>query len=97
MNSNHYNNDRQRREALIKAIGYGKVVKGFKVDRGHRDGPEMHIITTTGLILIYNWDSHKLITKLIARPAQLTRYKWNCPDYLIAIAKEHQRLGYNNY
>lgn len=97
MNSKHYNNDRQGREALIKAIGYGSIVKGFKVDRGHKDGPEMHIITSTALILVYNFNSKKLVTKLIARPAQLTRYNWDCPTDLIALAKEHQRLGYNNY
>lgn len=95
--SKHYIEDRKSRQSLISEIGLGKIVKGFVVDKGHRNGPELHIVTTTGLILIHNYNTKKLITRLIARPGQLERYfgKGNTPKELIAIAIEHTRNGYN--
>ena len=74
MTSKHYEIDRQAREAIIEKIGYGKVVAEFIIDRGHRNGPEIHKISDTGIIKIYNKRSGKLITKLIARPGQIRRY-----------------------
>lgn len=95
--SKHYVEDRKARQKLISEIGLGKVVRGFKVDKGHKNGPEMHIVTSTGLILIYNYNTKKMITRLIARPGQLERYfgKGNTPKELMKIALEHTRLGYN--
>lgn len=96
MLTNHYQNDRQKREELIRTIGEGKIVQGFIVDRGHKNGKELHIITTTGIIRIYNYNSKKLVTKLIARPNQIKRYyNGNAPEELLEIAYEHKRLGYN--
>lgn len=70
----HYIEDRQDRENRIKEIGYGAVIKRVVVDRGHKNGPEIHEVTDTGIVNIYNERTHKLITKLIARPAQIKRY-----------------------
>ena len=98
MNTIHYTNDRIDRENLIKnVIGQGKVIKGFIVDRGHKNGKEAHMITDTAIILVYNYNSKKLVTKLIARPNQLVRYfgKGNVPQKLWDLAYEHKRLGYN--
>lgn len=98
MNSKHYNMDRQRREDLIQKIGYGVIVKTVVVDRGHRNGPEIHEISDTGIITIYNEKTKKLVTKLIARPGQIRRYyKENeiIPKNLLQIAKEHQKLAFN--
>lgn len=100
MTSKHYTNDRKRRENLIKEIGYGTVIKSVVVDRGHRNGPEIHEISDTGIVTIYNERTGKMITKLIARPAQIARY-YNenevVPSFLIDIAKEHQKKGYNKF
>ena len=75
MNTKHYTNDRQKREEIIRnVIGEGKEVETFKIDRGHRNGPELHTITTTGIIIIRNARTKKIVTKLIARPAQIKRY-----------------------
>lgn len=97
-NSFHYQMDRKRREALIQEIGAGITVKTVEVDRRHRNGPEIHMVSSTGIISIYNRDSKKLITKLIARPRQIRRY-WTeeeqPPKYLLDIAKQHQRAGWN--
>jgi len=72
--SKHYTEDRQERERQIEAIGQGNVVDRFVVDRGHKNGPEIHELTDTGIIVIYNQRTGKLITKLIARPGQIRRY-----------------------
>lgn len=98
MTSLHYNNDRQRREALIQEIGYGVTVKTAVVDRGHRNGPEVHKISSTGIITIYNQRTNKLITRLIARPAQISRYytvNEKVPAELLEIAYKHVTLNYN--
>ena len=55
-------------------MGVGKVLAGFLVDKGHENGLEEHYITTTGLIIIRNHMTHKAITILIARKAQIRRY-----------------------
>ena len=67
--SKHYLTDRSKREALIKTIGEGKIIATFTVDKHHRNGPELHSITDTGIIIIRNKRTKKMITKLIARPA----------------------------
>ena len=74
MNSNHYKRDRKRREEIVKQIGTGNVIKEVVLDRGHRNGPEVHKVTDTGLVLVYNQRTNVLITKLIARPNQIRRY-----------------------
>ena len=93
----HYELERQSREALIKKIGIGKIVKSVVIDRGHRNGPEVHAISETGIIMIFNKRTKELVTKLIARPAQIERYykEDEAPDWLLTIAKQHQTLGYN--
>ena len=98
MTSKHYMTDRQRREEIIKQIGKGTVIRREIVDKGHKNGAEIHVISTTGIITIYNQRSGKLITKLIARPGQIRRYWKNeeAPEELIQIAKEHQRMNYNH-
>lgn len=100
MTSKHYTNDRKRREEIIKEIGYGRTVKSVVIDRGHRNGAEIHEISNTGIITIYNERTGKMITKLIARPSQITRYyneNEKVPSFLIEIAREHQKKGYNKF
>ena len=97
MTSKHFTQDRTDRERRIREIGYGEKVASFVVDRGHKNGPEIHEITSTGIINIYNQFTKKLVTKLIARPAQIKRYfKGNAPKELLAVAKYNTyTLGYN--
>lgn len=98
MTSKHYTNDRQIREELIKKIGYGKPIKAVVVDRGHRNGAEIHELSDTGIITVFNQRTKKMITKLIARPGQIRRYfKENevIPNGLIELAREHQKMAYN--
>ena len=96
----HLTNDRVTRiNAIRELIGFGKPVRGFKVDNHHRNGAEYHLITSTALILIFNFRTKKLITVLIARPAQIYRYydnlTENAPEEIVNLAREHQRKNYN--
>ncbi len=96
--SKHYLTDRSKREALIKAIGEGKIIATFTVNKHHRNGPELHSITDTGIIIIRNKRTKKMITKLIARPQQIKRYFKTVNaevEKIIKLAQKHTNLGYN--
>jgi hypothetical protein len=101
MISKHYNRQRYRREKFINKCcnGDGKIIDEFIVDKGHVNGLERHCITDTGMIIIYNVNSGKLITKLIARPNQIKRYYAETdkvpPPSLLRLAEWHESLGYN--
>ena len=97
MNSKHWKADRQRRSQIIAQIGMGQVVKEVTVDRGHKNGPEIHKITTTGLVVIYNKRTGIMVTILIARPNQIRRYyaEGEVPQNIINLAMEHMKAGYN--
>ena len=98
MTSEHYTKDRQIREAIIRQIGLGKEVITKEVDRGHPNGAELHTVTTTGIIIIRNKRTNKMITKLIARPSQISRYfdtETKEVRELKRIAQMHKELGYN--
>ncbi len=94
MTSKHYTDDRKIREELIQRIGLGKEIGTFRVDKGHPNGAELHTVTDTGIIIIRNERTHKMVTKLIARPNQIKRYGIKDKN-LIEIARKHQILGYN--
>lgn len=54
------------------------IVDVFLVDRGHKDGPELHCVTQRSIIYILNERKYKerfhpVITVLFARPAQVKR------------------------
>lgn len=101
MLSKHYKRARNQRERTIKkyCCGDGCIIDGFVVDRGHKDGTEVHSITETGMIIIHNYNTGKLVTKLIARPQQIERYYKKAgkkiPYWLLELAQWHQDLGYN--
>lgn len=101
LTTNHLTIDRANRVRAIKElIGFGKQVRGFKVDNHHRNGAEYHLVTSTALILIFNFRTKKLITILVARPNQIKRYYEaagdTAPQELLDLAYEHYKLGYNN-
>jgi hypothetical protein len=101
MVSKHYNRQRYKREKFINKCcnGDGKVVDEFIVDKGHINGLERHCVTDTGMIVIYNLNSGKLVTKLIARVGQIKRYYYGTdrepPASLLRLAEWHESLGYN--
>lgn len=99
--SAHYKNERENRKQIIEEIGSAPILSidgklcVFKVDKGHRDGPEIHVITENAIIHIYNQYTRKYITSLIARPQQLLRYGVDIPSEILKKAHEHMRKGYN--
>ena len=97
--SRHYQTERRAREERIRKIGLGKVVASFIIDRGHPNGPEIHKLTSTAIILIYNQRTRVHVTSLIARPGQIKRYYKNSdilPDKeIIRLARIHQKMGLN--
>lgn len=101
MVSNHYKRQRCKREKFIRKCcnGDGKIIDEFVVDKGHKNGLERHCVTDTGMIIIYNKDSGKLVSKLIARPQQITRYYIGTdkepPPSLLRLAEWHESMGYN--
>lgn len=99
--SEHFKKERNNRRDFIEhEIGIGNVIDAFIVDRYHYDGPEVHLLTSTGIILIYNLYTKRFITMLIARPAQIERYyvavNETAPRAILKIAKEHVRNNYHN-
>ena len=104
MVSNHYKKQRNRREKFIKKYLHedGNIIDGFIVDKGHKNGAEVHSLTDNGIIIIENFDTGKLITKLVARPNQIKRYydftKREPPKEIkniLYLAKWHESLNYN--
>lgn len=102
MNTMHYNNDKNcdvRRNIIEKYIGWGNEIFSAEVDRGHKNGTEIHVVTDSGIIKIYNTRTRKHVTDLIARPNQIKRVYNSAgryaPKWLLEIAFENQNRGYN--
>ena len=104
MISNHYQTERCKREEFINKYFHdeGNIIDGFIVDKGHKDGAEVHSLTDTGLIIINNLQTGKMITKLIAKPKQIMRYyemsnREKPPEYkyVLEIAAWHESLCLN--
>lgn len=96
MASRHWEDDRREREHIVARIGLGQIIREVIIDRGHRNGPEIHMVTTTGLVIICNQRTLKVITVLIARPNQIRRYfkKNEVPKDIINLALQHTKAGY---
>ena len=104
--TDHAAYERSERMGLaIKLNGVSKAVATFLVDRGHKDGKELHVLTQNGIIFILNEQKYKkgvpsLVTALIARPGQVSRYFTDegkkAPKQMLAAAKAHEEQGFNN-
>ena len=97
----HYKDSRSERFQFIKDhIGFGTIVRTFRYDRGHPDGPELHSLTSTAIIIVQNAISEKVVTLLIARPQQIRRLydtiRQRPPQKLLDLAQAHTEAGYNN-
>ena len=95
----HWKERVDRNEFIKNEIGIGNPIRTFKWDKKHPNGPELHTITDTGIIIVRNERTNKLVTTLIARPGQIYRYYANendvPPKFLMDIAQEHTNAGYN--
>lgn len=70
----HLAERKQRAEIYEDILSSSTVAAGYLVDRGHKHGPEAHIIYNNSTIEIYNRETKRYITIIAARPGQLKRY-----------------------
>ena len=73
-----------------------KVLKIAVVNKGHKNGNEIHVIFNNGIIKVYNARTHKFITVLIARVPQVERYKIKVTRTMRNKIKSHIKQGYNH-
>ena len=73
-----------------------KVVKIAVVNKGHENGNEIHLVYNNGVVKIYNQNTRKFITVLIARVPQIERYKVKITKTMRNKIKSHIKQGYNN-
>ena len=73
-----------------------RVIKIAVVDKGHKNGNEIHIVYNNGVVKIYNARTHKFITVLIARVPQIERYKIKVTKTMKNKIKSHIAKGYNH-
>ena len=73
-----------------------KVVKIAIVNKGHENGNEIHIVYNNGIVKIYNANSRKFITVLIARVPQIERYKIKVTKTMRKKINLHIKQGYNH-
>lgn len=100
LNTTTHSKERTRRFFVAQMLGPYKISKIFVVKKGHVNGPEAHVITTSGVIYIFNINSGRLVTCLIARAAQIERYYravgQKAPQNMLALALIHEKQGLNN-
>ena len=73
-----------------------KVVKIAVVNKGHKNGNEVHIIYNNGIVKVYNERTRKFITVLIARVPQIERYNIKVTQTMKNKIKSHIKNGYNH-
>ena len=73
-----------------------KVLKIAIVNKGHANGNEIHLVYNNGVVKIYNANSRKFITVLIARVPQIERYKVKVTRTMRKKITSHIKQGYNN-
>ena len=73
-----------------------KVVKIAIVNKGHKNGNEIHLVYNNGVVKVYNEHTRKFITVLIARVPQIERYKIKVTKTMRNKIKSHIAKGYNN-
>ena len=72
-----------------------KVVKIAIVNKGHKNGNEIHLVYNNGVVKVYNENTRKFITVLIARVPQIERYKIKVTRTMRNKIKSHIKNGYN--
>ena len=72
-----------------------KVCKIAVVNKGHENGQEIHVVYNNGIVKIYNANTRRFITVLIARVPQIERYKVKITKTMRNKIKSHIKRGYN--
>lgn len=97
-NTSHVLNRSKRLQVAERLIieESAKVTKIAVVNKGHKNGEEIHIIYNNGIIKIYNANTRKFITVLIARVPQIERYKVKVTKTMRNKIESHVAKGYNH-
>ena len=102
--SKHLNHERKCRNEFIEShfkLSNKNIVNVFCVDKGHKDGIELHVIYKSGVIKVINPINRRIVTYLIARPQQIKRYyekcrlKVNYDKTVLDVAYAHELDGLN--
>lgn len=72
-----------------------KVIKIAVVNKGHKNGNEIHLVYNNGVVKVYNEHTRKFITVLIARVPQIERYKIKITKTMRNKIESHIKQGYN--
>ena len=73
-----------------------KVAKIAVVNKGHKNGEEIHVVYNNGVVKVYNARTRKFITVLIARVPQVERYNIKVTKAMRNKIKSHIANGYNH-
>ena len=73
-----------------------KVLKIAVVNKGHKNGNEIHIVYNNGVVKVYNERTRKFITVLIARVPQIERYNVKVTKAMRKKINLHIKQGYNH-
>ena len=91
--------NRSKRLQIAERLIYeesAKVIKIAVVDKGHKNGNEIHVILNNGIIKVYNARTRKFITVLIARVPQIERYNVKVTKAMRKKINLHIKQGYNH-
>lgn len=97
-NTSHVINRSKRMQIINNLITceHAKIVTYAIVNTGHKNGLEIHAVYNNGVILIYNQNTGRLITGLIARIPQIERYQIKITKAMIKKVNAHINKGYNH-
>ena len=90
--------NRSKRLQIAERLIYeesAKVIKIAVVNKGHKNGNEIHIVYNNGVVKVYNENTRKFITVLIARVPQVERYNIKVTKAMRNKIKSHIKQGYN--
>ena len=90
--------NRSKRLQIAERLIYeesAKVIKIVVVNKGHKNGNEIHLVYNNGVVKVYNERTRKFITVLIARVPQIERYKIKVTRTMRNKIKSHIKQGYN--
>jgi hypothetical protein len=91
--------ERSKRAQIAQRLINEECAKVYKiaiVDKGHENGAEVHVIYNNGIVKVYNANTHKYITMLIAREVQIERYNVKVTKTMRNKIKKHIAKGYNH-
>ena len=89
---------RSKRLQVAERLIIEESAKGVKiavVNKGHKNGNEIHLVYNNGIVKIYNANTRKFITVLIARVPQIERYKIKVTKTMRNKIRSHIKQGYN--